>query len=161
MWRRPLHSRLKQAVVAALPVLLLAGCIKPNVPVVPTQVTSAGIAARTRLPAIPTVPAKEQPQFPPGIRRDQPFSGDDAAAIALWNNTQLQADLAALGLARGDLIDAGLLRNPRLDMLFPVGLKPFELIFNLPVDAFWSRPRRIEASQAAYDQLAESLIKTD
>jgi len=123
------------------------------------SVTSDGIASRTGLPTLPKAAVQGEPPLPPGVRLDRPLSSDDAAAIALWKNPQLQVDLATLGLARGDLIDAGLLRNPRLDMLFPVGLKPFELLFNFPVDAFWSRPRRVEASQAAYDQLAQSLIQ--
>lgn len=64
-----------------------------------------------------------------------------------------------MGMARGDLIDAGLLRNPRLDMLFPVGAKPFELLLNFPAEVFWQRSRRVEASQQAYDQLGQSLIQ--
>jgi cobalt-zinc-cadmium efflux system outer membrane protein len=68
-------------------------------------------------------------------------------------------DLASLGVAEADLIEAGLLRNPRLDVLFPVGAKPFELLLTLPLDAFWQRPRRVAASQRAYEQLAQSLIQ--
>lgn len=138
--------------------LLPAGCMKPRL-AAPLTATSTAIAERTRLPAPPDGSAPGQTRFPPGTGLERPLSSDDSAALALWNNTQLQVDLAALGLARGDLIDAGLLRNPRLDMLFPVGLKPFELVFNVPVDAFWSRPRRVAAAQAAYDQLAQSLIQ--
>lgn len=138
--------------------LLSSGCARPKLQA-PLQVTSAGIAARTGLPAIPDAAAKNRPRFPPGIDLTRPLSADDAAAIALWNNPQLHTDLAALGLAYGDLIDAGLLRNPRLDVLFPVGLKPFELLLNVPVDALWTRPRRVAASQAAYDQLAQSLVQ--
>src|SRR5262245_42951701 len=138
--------------------LVLGGCAKPR-PIAPLTGTVAGIANRTGLPAIPEAPANQQVRFPAGISLDRPLSADDAAAIALWNNRQLYVDLAALGLAQGDLIEAGLLRNPRLDILFPVGLKPFELLFNFPVDVFWSRPRRVEASQAAYNQLAQSLVQ--
>lgn len=138
--------------------LFVSGCanIKSDPPVL---ATSVGIAKRTGLPAIAESLLTTQPHLPPGVDLNRPLSGDDVAAIALWHNTQLQVDLAALGLAQGDLIDAGLLRNPRLDILFPVASKPFELLFNISADAFWSRPRRIEASQAAYDQLADSLIQ--
>lgn len=143
-------------VTSVLLVVISTGCMKPVHLAAPT---SLGIADRTKLAAIPEGSNNGQTRLPPGVSLKRPISSDDAAALALWNNTQLQADLAALGLAKGDLIDAGLLRNPRLDMLFPVGLKPFELLLNFPVDAFWSRPRRVEASQAAYDQLAQSLIQ--
>ena len=90
---------------------------------------------------------------------DGPLSSEDAVGIAVWNNPQLRADLATIGLAEADLIDAGLLRNPRLEVLMPVGAKPFELLVSLPVELFWQRPRRIAASQQALDQLAQSLIQ--
>lgn len=120
-------------------VLVLGGCARPRMSV-PSPVTANGIARRTGLPAPPEPTSQESPALPPGISLDRPLTADDAAAIALWRNPQLHVDLAALGLARADVIDAGLLRNPRLDMLFPVGLKPFELLFNFPADAIWARP---------------------
>lgn len=156
--RKPLRSWLRTASLIWLPALFLSGCIRPKV-TAPLPVTSAGISSRTGLAAIPDGRVTGQSRFPPGVSLDRSLSTDDAAVIALWNNPQLQVDLAALGLARGDLIDAALLRNPQLNLLFPVGLKPFEMLLNLPMDAFWSRPRRVEASQATYDQLAQSLIQ--
>jgi cobalt-zinc-cadmium efflux system outer membrane protein len=44
-------------------------------------------------------------------------------------------------------------------MLFPVGVKPFELLLTLPLDALWQRPKRVAAAQSAYEQLAQSLIQ--
>jgi outer membrane protein TolC len=79
--------------------------------------------------------------------------------MALWNNPQFMIDLASLGIAEADLIDAGLIRNPRIDVLFPVGAKPFELLLALPADVLWQRPKRVAASQKAYEQLAQSLIQ--
>ena len=90
---------------------------------------------------------------------DRPLSSEDAVGIAIWNNAQLRADLASVGIAEGDLIDAGLMRNPRLDMLIPVGAKPFELLLNFPIETFVQRPRRIAVAQQALDQLTQSLIQ--
>jgi outer membrane protein TolC len=42
----------------------------------------------------------------------KPLSADDAVRIALINNPGLQASYAELGIARGDLISAGVLPNP-------------------------------------------------
>ncbi|WP_293776932.1 TolC family protein [uncultured Oxalicibacterium sp.] len=42
----------------------------------------------------------------------QPLTADDAVRIALLNNPALQADLAELGVAEADLVQAGRLRNP-------------------------------------------------
>jgi len=96
----------------------------------------------------------------PDLDIPEPISAADAAAIALRNNPQLRADLAAIGFAEADLRDARLfLRNPRLDLLVPIGAKPFELIFNFPIEVFVQRPRRIALSQAALDQLAKSLLQ--
>src|SRR5438128_553857 len=41
---------------------------------------------------------------------------DDAVALALLNNHGLRATLEELGIARADLVQAGLIRNPVLDL---------------------------------------------
>ena len=146
-------AKIRFAAAAIVGSCLLTGCAARQFR--PAVDTATGIRDRTGL----SLSTDASVALPPGISLDRPLSSDDAAAIALWKNTQLQVDLAALGLARGDVIDAGLLRNPLLDMLFPVGLKPFELLLNFPVDSFWARPRRVEASQTAYNQLAQSLVQ--
>jgi outer membrane protein, heavy metal efflux system len=120
--------------------------------------TAEGILSRTGKSAQPRN-GEPKSSLPPGVSLDQPLSSDDAVGIAVWNNPQLRADLATIGLAEADLIDAGLLRNPRLDVLMPVGAKPFELLVNFPIEVFWQRPRRIAASQQALEQLAQSLIQ--
>ncbi len=139
-----------------LATLLFSSC---NAPMAHSTNTSAGILARTGV-SIPAPLAQLPTPLPPGLSLDQPISSDDAAAIAIWNNAQLRADLAAIGLAEADLKDASLLlRNPRLDTLFPVGAKPFDLLFNFPLEVFLQRPRRIAVSEAALNQLAQSLIQ--
>lgn len=140
---------------------LLNGCASiPAKGISPTTVE--GIQLRTGV-VIPGSPQERLPdgklRVPQGIDLAKPLSADDAAAIALWNNPQFNADLAGLGISRGDLIDAGQLRNPRLDVLFPLGLKPFELLLNLPIEAIWERPSRVAAAEKAYEQLAQSLIQ--
>ncbi|MFN0122879.1 MAG: hypothetical protein ACKV2V_20460, partial [Blastocatellia bacterium] len=59
--------------------------------------------------------------LPAGVSLEDGLTDEEAIAIALWNNAQLHADLAALGLARADLLDAGLLRNPLLQIVLPLG----------------------------------------
>lgn len=46
------------------------------------------------------------------------LSKDEAIQIAFLNNRKLQARLAGLGIAYGDMIDAGLLDNPILDFIY-------------------------------------------
>lgn len=100
------------------------------------------------------------PSHPPGVSSVGPLTQDDAVAIALWNNAALQAVLANLGLARADLIEAGLLRNPSLNVLLPVGPKPFEFVLQAPVEAVWQRPRRVAAARLNLDQVAEGLVQS-
>src|SRR5262245_36901694 len=71
-------------------------------------------------------PGDRTVRMPPGVSVDGGLTEDAAVAIALWNNPTFQADLAALGLARADLIDAGMIRNPLLTLLLPLGPKQLE-----------------------------------
>src|SRR5262249_38606823 len=55
------------------------------------------------------------------------LTADDAVQIAVLNNRDLQALYSDLGLAQGDLVQAGLFRNPILDaaVFFPLsGVRP-------------------------------------
>ncbi len=45
----------------------------------------------------------------------RPLAADDAVQVALYNNRFLQATFEDLGIARGDLIEAGVLPNPTLE----------------------------------------------
>jgi len=144
-----------------LPVVLmfavgLAGCAAraPNLPpLVPTGVqdrTGHGIR-----------PLEQRPDgsLPVGVVLSDGVTEDEAVATALWNNAQLAADLAGLGLATADLVEAGLLRNPSLQMLLPVGPKPFELSVLFPLEQLWQRPRRMAAARKQWEQVAETLVQ--
>jgi cobalt-zinc-cadmium efflux system outer membrane protein len=47
----------------------------------------------------------------------RPLSADDAARIALLNNRKLQAEFDELGISRADLLQAGLMQNPVLNVI--------------------------------------------
>ena len=141
---------------AIVAIMLISGVATPRAG--HQETTAEGILSRTGKSVQPRT-SEVKSSLPPGVSLDVPLSSDDAVAIAVWNNPQLRADLATIGLAEADLIDAGLLRNLRLDVLIPVGAKPFELLLNLPIEVFWQRSRRIAASQQALNQLAQSLIQ--
>ena len=68
--------------------------------------------------------------------------------------------LAELGLARADLVEAGLLRNPIFSLLFPLGPKQLEFTLTWPIEALWQRPRRVAAAQADIGRTAERLVAT-
>jgi cobalt-zinc-cadmium efflux system outer membrane protein len=97
------------------------------------------------------------PRLPPGVSLDRELSPEDVVAVALWNSSSFHAALTELGLARADLLEAGLLRNPNLSLLFPVGPKPFELALTFPVEVFWQRPRRIAAAKLNLEVVSRKL----
>jgi cobalt-zinc-cadmium efflux system outer membrane protein len=122
---------------------------------------SKDLASRTGHGVMPEAPVAnvQVPSFPPGISFTGKLSDEDAVAIALWNNAGLEAVLANLGLARADLVEAGLLRNPNLNLLFPVGPKPFEFALQWPVELFWQRPRRVAAADLNLRQVSTALVQ--
>ncbi len=71
------------------------------------------------------------------------LTADEAAQIALLNNRRLQAIYESLGVARGELIQAGLLKNPELkgalrirgseDVLELAVVQDFMSIFTIPL----------------------------
>lgn len=96
--------------------------------------------------------------LPTGVSLADGLSEDDAVAIALWNNAQLHADLAVLGLARADLLEAGLLRNPLLQIVLPIGpYRQFESLLNFPFEVFWQRRKRVAAATEELQRIAVSL----
>lgn len=95
--------------------------------------------------------------LPEGVSLDDGLSEDEAVAVALWNNPALQAELAALGLARADVIEAGQLRNPNLTLIFPFSLRVLEAVALWPFDALWQRPHRVAAAKLELNRTEESL----
>lgn len=59
--------------------------------------------------------------MPPGAKLEDGITEDEAVSIALWNNAKFQETLVNLDIARGDLIQAGLLPNPIGSYLFVPG----------------------------------------
>ncbi len=98
------------------------------------------------------------PELPSGINPAGGLTPDEAVAIALWNNPDFQGSLADLGLARADVAQAGLLRNPVLSLLLPWGPKQLEATARWPIDAIWQRPKRLAAARAGASAVAERIV---
>ena len=56
------------------------------------------------------------------------------------------------------MVEAGLLRNPVLSLLFPVGQKQLEWTLQFPIDVIWQRPKRIAAAQLNAQAVGERLV---
>ena len=90
---------------------------------------SNGIRERTNFVLGDTLKTEEF-LLPEGVLISDGLTQDEAVTIALWNNAQFQADLASLGFARAELIEASLLPNPVFSILFPVGPKQLESLLH-------------------------------
>ena len=96
--------------------------------------------------------------LPPDAAIEDGLTSQEAVAIALWNSPSFRATLADLDIARADLVDAGLLRNPVFSLLFPVGPKQLEWTLQVPFDALWQRPRRVAAAQLNAQAVGQRLV---
>lgn len=96
-------------------------------------------------------------KIPGSVNLADGLTESEAVQIALWNNAQFNTDLAQLGFARADLTQAGLLSNPVLSLLFPIGTKQLDALFNFPFEVLWQRPRRVAAAKVNLERVAQSL----
>jgi len=123
-----------------------------------TGATSADLSTAVRERTGHAIRQDASAPLPPDVRLEDGLSADEAVAIALWNSPALQLTLADLGLARADLVEAGLLRNPVLSLLFPWGPKQFEWTLQFPFDALWQRPRRVAAARLNLESVGQRLV---
>lgn len=115
----------------------------------------SGTNAEPRIDASPEAPGRRST-----VDTSDGISGDEAVALALWNNAAFQVALSQLGFARADLEDAGLLTNPVLSLLFPLGPKQLEATLRWPAEILWERPRRVAAARLSLDVVAGNLVQS-
>src|SRR5262245_38564594 len=152
MQRRPVRLACLAAAVG-----LLGGCV--TVPPRDRGSVAADLADRTGFDLGPP-PSLCARWLPPGVTVDDGLTEDEAVALALWNNAAFQEALVDLGLARADVVTAGLLPNPELWLLFPVGVKQLEYALEFPLEALWLRPKRLDAARRESERVAEALAQT-
>lgn len=100
-----------------------------------------------------------EPDIPAKISLDDGLGEDEAVLLTLRNNAAFQAMLSELDMARGDVLQAGLLTNPEFSTMLPVGPKQWEFTLTLPVEAFLLRPRRVAIAQSEYDRIGSQLVQ--
>jgi cobalt-zinc-cadmium efflux system outer membrane protein len=155
-----LRSLCKMGSHFAFTILLIAGCAAAHKESAPDNFsyTSTSLKERTDY-SLRQAPKPGQFEIPDWVKLDDGLSQDEAVAVALWNNARFQADLAALGFARADLIEAKMLPNPVFSLLFPIGPKLLEADLNIPIDALWQRPNRIAAAKLDARTVSENLVQ--
>lgn len=120
---------------------------------------SGDLARRAGAPVGPRAPA-DAPSVPRGVSLDDGITADEAVALALWNNPRFHADLAQLGFSRADMEESGLLPNPLLTLMLPVGAHPLSFRVQAPLEALWQRGRRVAAARRDVERVARSLVQT-
>ena len=140
--------------LALIGVTLLTGCVS-----VPRDAgfgdVERAVAARTGQPVVLQKSA-EAPTSDDAVRPllDGKLTADRAVEIALRNNRDLQAELAELGVARADLIEAITVRNPILDgeIRFPGDPKnPFEIAVTQTLLDLFQLPARRRFGLALFE----------
>lgn len=97
--------------------------------------------------------------LPPEVTLADGLDEREAVAIALWKSPEFAATLADLGLARAELAEAGLLKDPILSFLFPFGPKQYEWTLSLPIEFLWQRPLRIAVARLDLERTANELVR--
>ena len=153
----PILVECRLARVAFAVVFSIAGC--QTAPRAPDRGTvSAELTHRVGY-TVPSCPPPGEITLPPGASLDDGLTEDEAVAIALWNNAAFQELLTDLGLTRGDLIQAGLLPNPELQMTFTIPNRPFRYAFDFALESLWLRPIRVKAAAGEADRTASRLAQ--
>lgn len=148
------YLRLIRILLIGLPVLI-GGCVTPRQNL---SSVSGDMELRTGHGIGPTNSAHGR--LPEELTLSGGLSDDQAVTIALSNNPAFRELLTELGLSQGDLILAGMLPNPRLAMLVPIGIKPLEMTALYPLEALWLRPRRIRTAALDLDRTADRLVQS-
>lgn len=97
--------------------------------------------------------------MPRGVLLSDGLSEEEAVAIALANNAAFLESLTDLGIARADVVQAGVVPNPTLSLLFPSGQKQLEFTAKLASEVLWLRPMRVKAAKLDYRKTAELLVQ--
>ena len=96
---------------------------------------------------------------PQDVVLDDGLSEHEAVALAIHNNAAFQATLTRIGVAQGDVIQAGLLTNPDFSTYMPVGPKAWEFTLTLPIEALLVRPRKVSLASCEYNRVGQELVQ--
>lgn len=95
--------------------------------------------------------------LPAGVSLEQELDINQLALIALWNNANFKTLLVDIKLAQADLVQAGLLPNPEVMYSFPMSNKVYKYALEMPIEAIWLRPIKLNISQAEAERINSTL----
>lgn len=137
--------------VAGLALLAASGCgrVRPQ-----ADYTKAGDLIRQRVPTTQVYSPSDEPS--PLVDIADRLTLDQALQRAMLANRELQASFAEIGVARADLVQSQLLKNPTLSLvaMFPEGggRSKIDLGIGQDIADLWQIPVRKRIAQAELDQ---------
>jgi len=97
--------------------------------------------------------------IPAGVILEDGLDEVEAVATGLANNSLFQATLAQLGMAGGDSVQANLIANPQVQMLFPSGVKEGQYTIFAPIESYFLRPTRVKVANREYRRIGDQLVQ--
>lgn len=157
---KPDRRQIKRWPLALGLVVWACACAPPGAAQTTASEVSRSVETRTgfTLPTTSTASTSAGFSLPAGVTLTDGLTEDEAVAVALWNHPGLQAELATLGLAHADVIQAAQLTNPQLTLVFPFSFRILEAVANWPLEAIWQRPKRVAAAKLELDRTSETLV---
>lgn len=147
----------RSTITVAIVLGLLAGCRTP-MPCNQRSLVSSELVCRAGA-ELGSNCGVSSSSVPPGVAVVDGITADEAVSIALWNNAALGELLSQLGVSRAQLYDSGLISDPQLILLLPMGPKQFELTTFQAVDELWLRPIRRRAAELDLCELSRQMIQ--
>lgn len=143
----------RSTALVCAPLFLVAGCVSVPGDAGTSDVRQA-VADRTHQTVewTPAPSATDDPRVRELLTGE--LTADKAVAVAMVNNPRLQATLAELGVARADLLQASVVRNPlfEAEIRFPRDpVRPFELRLAQTLVDLIQLPRRRAIGKAAFE----------
>lgn len=154
---RRFAAKARRWALAVLTIASLTGCRTPHA--ADRNCVSKQLIVRSGLELGPRS-CPGQIVLPNGASLLDGLSEDEAVIIALWNNALLNELLADLDVARGDLVQAGLLPNPEVVYFFPVTDKPYKYALDFPLESLWLRPIRVRAAARESSRVSQRLTQS-
>lgn len=144
------HTVTTERAASSLVLVLASACAHPSI-----EPDLARVRALTGFEELASVPRGEvDPETDEEVRRrlEAPLDAEGAVRIALLNNRELRASLRELGVARGDLLQAGLIPNPVVEAeLFPERQTEVELRLEYEITGALLAPVRASVAKASLE----------
>lgn len=140
-------------IAAAFSVIIFAGCATVPRDAGLSDVQNE-VSGRSKQKIAIRQPAATDDESVRATLQGRKLDAETAVAVALANSPQVQIELAQLGLARADLIEASTIRNPIFsgEIRFPSSpARPYEIALTQSILDIVQLPRRRAAGAAAFE----------